>query len=147
MKQMSCQCGTSRVIGYPEGTPHCVKCGHHLPDTPTSQAEAMIAKAVAAKVSEQDIQLASESVKALAESIAHHLVPALTQVIVEVQGNTQPVTAPRRQWASTAEVAAALGRGTDYVRDHAEELGGWKPSKRPRAQWRFPVTLIEGDAA
>lgn len=47
---------------------------------------------------------------------------------------------------TVAEKAAQLGRSPDYVRTHAEELGGIRqptattPGKRTRTLWRFPVT-------
>ncbi|HKZ14407.1 MAG TPA: hypothetical protein VJL81_11225 [Solirubrobacterales bacterium] len=49
---------------------------------------------------------------------------------------------------NTEQAAARLGFSTEYVRDHAAELGGVKLTDGPKAPWRFdPAKLGHKDHA
>jgi hypothetical protein len=46
-------------------------------------------------------------------------------------------------YIGTAEAARRLGRSAEFVRDHAEELGGWRVGSGPKAPWNFdPANLV-----
>jgi hypothetical protein len=55
----------------------------------------------------------------------------------------QQKTPATRKVLGTAKVAGLIGRGPDYVREHAEQLGGWKENG-PGSRWRFdPDEAVE----
>ena len=68
-----------------------------------------------------------------------HDIRAIAQ---EVAALLEPAGPPPRPWLSVDEVADAFGRSREWVRDHAEELGGRKIGGR-RAPWSFPASGID----
>lgn len=46
----------------------------------------------------------------------------------------------------TTAAAKRLGVGTEYVREHARELGGRKLGDGPKARWRFDPAKLEASS-
>jgi hypothetical protein len=71
--------------------------------------------------------------------------PEDVQAIAETVADLLRLAAPvphEHRWLSTEEVAAAFGRSSEWVREHAVELGGRKIGG-VRAPWRFPASCLE----
>lgn len=47
--------------------------------------------------------------------------------------------AQRPQYCGVRQLASLLGKSPDWVYDHAEDLGGFKPGKGRKGRWSFHV--------
>jgi hypothetical protein len=66
--------------------------------------------------------------------------PADLELLADLIADRLRAGAPDpRALADVKTVAAALGVSTDFVREHAQELGGFRITDSPRAPWRFSV--------
>lgn len=50
---------------------------------------------------------------------------------------------PRGRVLTSSQVAEQYGVSVDYVRDHAEAMGGTKPTGTPKARWSFSEDSVE----
>jgi hypothetical protein len=68
-----------------------------------------------------------------------HDIRAIAEEVAALLGTG---TTAARPWLSVDEVATAFGRSREWVRDHAEELGGRKIGGR-KAPWSFPASCLD----
>jgi hypothetical protein len=62
--------------------------------------------------------------------------------ITELERKLTESKTPTPKWLTPKEVALLLGRSVDFVRDHADELGGLRIGNGPRPRPLFPADPV-----
>lgn len=144
----TCSCDQP-VISEENGTRYCAKCGHERPrPSHLSRVEELIHEAISKKVeSSVRISLEPATTEALAVSIAQHLIDAVADRVADQVtdrlGTSAAAPTQRSRQLTTAEASKLSGLRPRYLREHFQDLGGYKVGTGPKAHYLFDEEQLQ----